>query len=151
MYKLNLPYFDLKVKCTEGINYIFDDIRKKWLKLTPEEWVRQNFIKYLINDREYPSTLIAIEMALNVNKMSRRGDIIIFSKSGVPLVIVECKAPNIKINQKAFEQIAQYNIPYQVNYLIVTNGITHYCCKIDYINKTYKFIKDIPLYSDIID
>ncbi len=147
MERLNLPTYLFKIKSEGQRKFIFDSIRKKYVVLTPEEWVRQNFIQYLINEKKYPSSLIAIEMALTLNKLSKRTDIVLFDRQGNPVIIVECKSPKVKITQDTFDQIARYNMKLKVNYLIVTNGITHYCCRMDYEDNTYSFLKDIPDYE----
>ncbi len=149
MQQLNLPIYRQKTKIDGDKKLIFDIIRKKYVALTPEEWVRQNFIHYLINERNYPASLIAVEMTLKVNTVTKRCDIALFDNTGNPIVIVECKATDVKINQKTFEQIANYNIKLRVDYLIVTNGIDHYCCKIDYESNSFRFLKDIPYYKKI--
>ena len=117
------------------------------MALTPEEWVRQNFIRYLIHEKQFPASLIAIEMALKYNRMQKRGDVVVYDKSGKPLLIVECKAPNVKITQNAFDQVARYNMALKVKYLVVTNGLTHYCCSMDYPRKSYEFLDGIPMYK----
>ncbi len=147
MERLNLPTYLFKIKSEGQRKFIFDSIRKKYVVLTPEEWVRQNFIQYLINEKKYPSSLIAIEMALTLNKLSKRTDIVLFDRQGNPVIIVECKSPKVKITQDTFDQIARYNMKLKVNYLIVTNGITHYCCRMDYEKNTYSFLKEIPDYE----
>jgi len=149
MTELNLPVYKFKFRREEKGLYIFDEVRKKYLKLTPEEWVRQNFIKYLISEKQFPPTLIAVEMGLKVHKLSRRSDIVVYSRNGNPILIVECKAPEVPITQKVFDQIAQYNIKLQVNYLIVTNGLNHYACKVDLENKNYRFLKEIPCFNEL--
>ena len=126
---------------------IFDNLRKKYLILTPEEWVRQHFVKFLIEEKKYPNTLIAIEKQLIINNLKKRTDIIVFSSDGTPNIIIECKAPKIKITQDTFDQIARYNLKLNANYLIITNGLEHYFCKIDKENETYIFLKDIPNYK----
>ena len=126
---------------------IFDNLRKKYLVLTPEEWVRQHFVNYLINDKHYPASLIALEKQLVINNRKKRTDILIFNKKGTPEIIVECKAPSIKITQDTFDQIARYNLKLNANYLIVTNGLQHFYCKMDFENETYIFLKDIPSYN----
>ena len=144
---LNLPPYPFRLKRNQGVLYIFDEIRKKWLVNTPEEWVRQHFIMFLNKEYNYPLSLIAIEQGLKVNGMPRRTDILTYSTHGNPILLVECKAPKIKLNQAVFEQIARYNIPLQVQFLAVTNGIQHYFCEIDIKNKSWKFIQDIPVFS----
>ncbi len=147
MQKLNLPFYDFKLKSNEKHTLIFDNLRKKYLVLTPEEWVRQHFVRFLVDEKNYPTTLIAIEKELKINNLKKRTDIVVFNSDGVPDVLVECKSPKIKITQAAFDQIARYNLKLKANYLIVTNGLEHYFCKMDFENETYIFLKDIPNYN----
>ncbi len=147
MIKLNLPSFSFKFKSMENKLYIFDMLRKKYVVLTPEEWVRQNFIRYLIKNKKYPKSIIAIEKQLKINNTTKRTDILLFDKNGNPDIIVECKAPSIKINQETFDQIARYNLKLNANFLIVTNGLQHFYCKIDHQLEKYHFLKDIPDYD----
>ncbi len=149
MYKLNLPEYNFKIRKINQKLEIFDRFRKKYVTLTPEEWVRQNFIEYLIHEKNFPESLIIVEKSLTLNQMQKRADIVVYTNKGGPNLIVECKAPEVKITQKTFDQIARYNMTLQVDYLIVTNGIIHYCCCIDFINKTYSFLKNIPEYNEI--
>lgn len=128
---------------------IFDSIRKKWVKVTPEEWVRQNFTSFLVQHRQVPGGLIAIEKSIKVNGLIRRYDMLIFGSNGNPLMLVECKASRIKIDQKVFDQIAQYNIAIGVPYLIVTNGLQHFICQIDHLKKEYHFLHEIPSFLDL--
>jgi len=129
---------------------ILDPIRKKYVRLTPEEWVRQNFVQYLINEGKYPVGLIAIEIMSKFNKLKNRIDILVHDRSGNPVMIVECKSPDIKIDDEVFDQIVRYNMGFKVPYLIVTNGMDHYACKIDVENKKYEFLLVIPLYEDLL-
>lgn len=147
MQKLNLPNYIFKLKSNENKTLIFDKWRKKYMVLTPEEWVRQHFVQYLIDEKKYPVSLIAIEKQLTINNLKKRTDIVIFSSDGMPDIIVECKAPKIKISQDTFDQIARYNLKLNANYLVVTNGLQHYFCKLDKENETYIFLKDIPDYQ----
>jgi len=147
MTNLNLPTYSFKIKSKENKLYIFDILRKKNVVLTPEEWVRQNYIQYLIHEKKYPKTLIAIEKQLKINNLIKRTDILIFDKNGNPNIIVECKAPSIKIAQDTFDQIARYNLKLQAKYLIVTNGLEHFYCKMNYQQMKYDFLKEIPNYS----
>jgi hypothetical protein len=147
MVKLNLPPFFFKIKSMDNKLFIFDILRKKNVVLTPEEWVRQNFIQYLIQIKNYPKSLIAIEKQLTINNLTKRTDILIFDKNGKPDIIVECKAPSVTINQNTFDQIAQYNLKLNANYLVVTNGLQHFYCKIDHELEKYHFLKDIPDYT----
>jgi len=144
MEKLNLPSYDFNITQEENKKYIFDIIRKKHVILTPEEWVRQNFIHYLINEKKYQASLISVEHFFTINNLTKRCDIVLFNNNGNPLIIVECKSPKVRITQKAFDQIARYSIKFEVELLILTNGITHFCCIIDRINNTISNISDIP-------
>lgn len=147
MQKLNLPTYSFKLKSNEKHTLIFDNLRKKYFVLTPEEWVRQHFVQFLIKEKKYPISLIAIEKQLTINNLKKRTDIVIYNKLGNPDIIVECKAPQIKITQATFDQIARYNLKLKANYLIVTNGLDHFFCKMDVENETYIFLKDIPDYK----
>ena len=143
MQELNLPFYNITLKEENGKQFIYDDIRKKYLSLTPEEWVRQNFIKYLISEKNVPASLIVIEKGLKLNELSKRADILIYKDSS-PILLVECKAPKVKITQDTFDQISRYNLTFKVPYLIVTNGLNHYCCKIDFDKNCYTFLEEIP-------
>ncbi|MGJ8745006.1 type I restriction enzyme HsdR N-terminal domain-containing protein [Polaribacter sp.] len=147
MQKLNLPTYNFKLKSNENKVLIFDKLRKKYMVLTPEEWVRQHFVMFLIDEKKYPTSLIALEKQLTINNRKKRTDILIFNTDGKPDIIVECKAPKIKITQDTFDQIARYNLKLQANYLIVTNGLEHFYCKMDFENETYIFLKEIPDYK----
>ena len=128
---------------------ILDQIRRKFVRLTPEEWVRQNFVQYLINEGKYPPGLIAIEIMFSLNKLKRRVDILIHDRQGRPVMIVECKEPEVKIDEKVFDQIVAYNMALKVPYIVVTNGIDHYACRIDHAENKWEFLMVIPLYEDI--
>jgi hypothetical protein len=128
---------------------IFDENRKRFVALTPEEWVRQNFLRYLVTEKQYPRSLIAVESSLKLFKRKKRTDIVVYDNLAKPLLIVECKAPEVIINQNVFDQIVRYNMALQVNYLILTNGLKHYSCSIDYSHKSYRFLKEIPAYPDL--
>lgn len=149
MQKLNLPDFTSLIKINKSQNTIFDSIRKKHLVLTPEEWVRQNFIWFMIKHLSYPEGLLAVEMQLKLNNLVRRCDIVGFNRNGRAKLIVECKAPHVAINQKTFDQIATYNLKLKVDVLIVTNGLKHYCCLMDYKNNSYQFIEELPTFQKI--
>ena len=144
MQQLNLPTYKFRIKSSENKLFIFDIIRKKYVFLTPEEWVRQHFVCFLIEEKKYPISLIAVEKKLTINKLTKRTDILIFNVEGKPDIIVECKAPSIKITQ-----IARYNLKLSANYLITTNGLEHFYCKMDVENECYIFLKDIPNYSKL--
>jgi hypothetical protein len=140
---------NIKIIEKDGRKYIFDPIRKKYFVLTPEEWVRQNIIHYLVNKKNYPKNLIRVEQKLEGIDQFFRSDIVIYDRNGMPKMIVECKAEKVKITQSAFEQITKYNFQFKVDYLLVTNGINNFVCKINHQNKTYGFLKEIPFYSEI--
>ena len=148
MQKLNLPSYTFKIKSNEKHYLIFDEIRKKYIVLTPEEWVRQHFVQFLIQERNYPLSLVAIEKQLVINNLKKRSDILIFNSDGTPNIIVECKAPSVKITQDTFDQIARYNLKLNAKYLIVTNGLEHYFCMLNAEEESYIFLKDIPDYSN---
>ncbi len=147
MIKLNLPTSNFRLKSSENKTLIFDNLRKKYLVLTPEEWVRQHFVRFLIDYKNYPISLIALEKQLTINNRKKRTDILVFNTLGTPDIIVECKAPSIKITQDTFDQIARYNLKLKANYLIVTNGLEHFYCKMDFENETYIFLREIPDYN----
>ncbi len=150
MQDLNLPKFHFQIReNTSGKLEIFDSIRRKYIILTPEEWVRQNFIRFLIEYKNFRASLMSIEKALKVNNLLKRTDIVQYNKQGKPIVIVECKAPHIKINEDTFAQAAMYNLKMQVDYLIMTNGLTHYICKVNYHNHKLEYLKDIPNFRDL--
>ncbi|MBK9391059.1 MAG: type I restriction enzyme HsdR N-terminal domain-containing protein [Bacteroidetes bacterium] len=149
MKELNLPQYSFKITGSEGNEMILDQIRRKFVRLTPEEWVRQNFVQYLINEGKYPPGLIAIEIMFSLNKLKRRVDILIHDRQGRPVMIVECKEPEVKIDEKVFDQIVAYNMALKVPYIVVTNGIDHYACRIDHAENKWEFLMVIPLYEDI--
>lgn len=147
--ELNLPTYSFRIEQQHGKRFIFDEIRKKSVVLTPEEWVRQNFIKYLIDCKKFPASLMAIETGLKINQNQFRADLLVYSRSGSPLVLVEFKAPSVKVTQQTFDQIARYNMTFQVPYLIVSNGLNHYCCMVNLEKQTYAFLKEIPLFPQL--
>ena len=147
MHKLNLPSYQFKIKSSENKQLIFDPIRKKYVVLTPEEWVRQNFVQYLIKEKNYPISMVAVEKQLTLNSLKKRFDILIFNSDGSSKIIIECKAPSVKITQDTFDQIARYNLKLNADYLVVTNGLTHFSCELDNLNEKYIFLKEIPQYS----
>lgn len=147
--RLNLPTADLRMRQSERGIEVYDNLRKKWLLLTPEEWVRQNFTSFLINHKGYSPHLMANEIAISLNGTIKRCDTVVYSNRLKPLVIVEYKQPDIPITQKVFEQIARYNIVLQVKFLIVSNGLLHYCCEVDSLNNRFRFLSEIPDYKDI--
>ena len=149
MDTLNLPPYDIKVKQTNDKTSILDILRRRFITLTPEEWVRQHFIHYLINYKGYPSALLANEVELTIGQKKLRCDSVLYTRQLQPRMIIEYKAPSVQITQKVFNQIFAYNTLLHADYLVVSNGISHYCCKIDYENKSYAFLKDIPKFSEL--
>ncbi len=147
MLALNFPAYPFKIKSSENKQHIFDIIRKKYVLLTPEEWVRQHVIQYLISDKNYPASLMAVERQFSLHKTKKRFDILLFDSMAQPWLIVECKSPRIKINQDVFDQLARYNLKYQAQFLMVTNGIDHYFCRLDHQKQQYTFLKTIPKYQ----
>lgn len=150
MIKLNLPSFEIKLKGTKERPMIFDILRKKYIALTPEEWVRQHFIHFLVEHKGYPSLLLANEIQLNVGDKVLRADSVLYSRELKPRMIIEYKAPQIPITQKVFDQISIYNLLLHVDYLVVSNGLQHYICKMDYTGKKYLFLEEIPSYEDLL-
>lgn len=144
MHQLNLPARSFKTQKAGEKTRIFDVIRKKYVALTPEEWVRQHIIRFLADEKNCPMGLMSVEQSLKLNGMERRADIVVNNRAGKPAMIVECKAPDVKISEETFAQISRYNITLQVEYLLVTNGMQHYCCQIDLREKTYHFLQEIP-------
>lgn len=149
MSQLNLPAFQHKITTKEDKPFIFDNCRKKYVALTPEEWVRQHFVNFLVQYKSFPAGRIGNEITLNLNGMRKRTDTVVYDAAGSPFVIVEYKAPSVKITQQVFDQIVRYNMVLQVKYLIVSNGINHYCCMIDYSQNKYTFLKEIPDYKGL--
>lgn len=149
MIQLNLPDYPIRLSGTQEHPSIFDILRRKYVALTPEEWVRQHFIHFLINQKNYPVTLLANEIKLQVGNKTLRADSVLYDRELRPRMIVEYKAPHIPITQKVFDQISTYNMLLHVDYLVVSNGLQHYCCKMDYENQKYLFLEDIPDYQNI--
>jgi len=148
MQKLNLPEYQHKIKTENSKKSIFDFIRKKYVALTPEEHVRQSFIRFLIEEKNYPKNLIGVEIAVPINDMKKRADIVLYNRNGNVTMITECKAPSVKITQKTIDQIARYNLILKAELLFVTNGINHFCLQLDVKNQKYKFLKEIPDYNE---
>jgi len=150
MSGLNLPPFDLKIKKQNNKNYVFDRLRKQFTRLTPEEYVRQHFINYLIEYKNYSEALMANEVVIEVGNLKKRCDTVLYDRFMNPILVVEYKSPAVKITQETFEQIVLYNTTLQVPWLIVSNGLQHFCCKIDYENGDYRFNSEIPNYQDLV-
>jgi len=139
-----LPTCDLNVRRNGIKKEIFDSIRKRFVVLTPEEWVRQHFIQFLLNELHVPASLIGVETSLKYNGLSKRSDIVVYDRKGKPAMAIECKASTVKIDQKVFDQLARYNMVLNVSYLVVTNGMVHYCCQINKLDGSYSFLQEIP-------
>lgn len=150
MFALNLPYANTKIVVRNEKQMIFDFLRKRFVALTPEEWVRQQFTHFLVEHKGYPAMFIGNEITLSVGRLSRRCDSVVFNKSAEPVMIIEYKAPTVKITQKVFEQICSYNIALHAPYITVSNGLQSYCCRIDKEANTYEFLKDIPAYGELL-
>lgn len=147
MQSLNLPPFEYKIREINGKAAIFDILRKKYIILTPEEWVRQHFIHFLITHYNYPKSLIKVESGLKFNQMQKRSDIIVYNSSGEIFLLIECKAADLAISQKNFEQVASYNLTLKAKYIALTNGLKHFVCSVDHENKKYEFMNDLPLWN----
>lgn len=152
MYRLNLPSYQLKLKKNKKNKLeVWDPLRKKYLILTPEEWVRQNFIEFLAAEKGYPKSLMQSEVSLKINTINKRADILLRNNLGNAILLVECKAPEVKITQDVFDQAARYNMVFEVDYMIITNGLAHYCCKLDHQNESYEFFEEIPSYESMLN
>ena len=149
MKKLNLPAYEFKLKQEGKKTKIFDALRKKELVLTPEEWVRQHVVKFLIEERNFPKGLIGLEKSLKLNGLTKRADILVYGRNAKPLFMVECKAPEVKITQAVFDQVSRYNISLKLPYLMVTNGLKHFCAKINFTENKFHFLKEIPYFEEL--
>lgn len=147
MQQLNFPSFSFRFKNSENKVSIFDAIRKKFIILTPEEWVRQHVVQFLMIEKNYPKSLLNVEKVLQVNGLRKRYDIVVYNSDGTIHILIECKAPEVPISQNTFDQIAQYNMTLQSNYLMVTNGLNHYFCQMDNENEKYQFLTELPNYQ----
>ncbi len=147
MQELQFSSYSFRFKSNENKTLIFDIVRKKFVVLTPEEWVRQHVVHFLISEKEYPLSLINVEKQIKLNDTIKRYDVVVFNTDGSIHIIVECKAPSISITQKTFDQIARYNFVLQAEYLMITNGLNHYYCEMDFKNEKYHFLKDLPKYE----
>lgn len=147
MIQLNLPAYEYKLKKTEGKIFIFDIARKKYVMLTPEEWVRQHFINYMIDQLGYPKSLIKVEGGLQFNRLRKRSDIVVYDHAGRPWMVIECKAPDQKINRLAVQQVSVYNSTIKAGYVGLTNGLTHLCCSVNHVEKTTTLLDQFPLFG----
>jgi len=145
MQQLNLPDYEPRLREREdGKSEIFDPVRKKYVRLTPEEWVRQHFVNLMVTRLGFPASLIVVEAELTYNRMKKRFDILAYTPGGMPALVIECKSPRVEITQDVFDQVAMYNMTLRVGYLVVTNGMTHYACRIDHEKRSYTFLREIP-------
>lgn len=149
MLALNLPDFNFNIRKHQNQIQIFDPIRRRFVALTPEEWVRQHFVRFLVEYKGFPKELMANEIQIKLNNTSKRCDTVLYNRCLSAVMIIEYKAPDIEIDQQVFDQIVRYNMVLKVKYLIVSNGLKHYCCKIDYKANTYSFLQDIPTYEEL--
>jgi len=144
MQKLNFPSYSFRFKNSENKVSIFDEIRKKFVILTPEEWVRQNVVRFLLEEKKYSKSYINVEKIIKINSLSKRYDIVVFQPNGKIFLLIECKAPEVPISQNTFDQIARYNMVLEAEFLMVTNGLNHYFCQMDYEKEQYQFLRDLP-------
>ena len=147
MQNLNFPTYSFRFKNSENKVSIFDEIRKKFILLTPEEWVRQHVVQFLLQDKKYPKSYINVEKLIKINDLSKRYDVVVFQPNGEIFLLIECKAPEVPISQQTFDQIARYNLVLKAKYLMVTNGLNHYFCQMDFENEKYVFLKELPEYK----
>jgi hypothetical protein len=149
MQQLNFPRFDFRLRNEGSRQEIYDPVRHKFVTLTPEEWVRQHLIAFLVKIKGYPLSVIGVEKQLLLNKQPKRFDLVVFSRKALPFLLIECKAPGVEITEKTFDQAARYNMLLNAEYFLITNGLEHYPCRLDYVNKQYIFIEDIPHFSEM--
>jgi len=150
MLQLNLPEYNFRIKKIDEKLLIFDSQRRRYVSLTPEEWVRQHFLRFLIEEKGYPAAYLAVEKQLSMNGMKKRCDAILYNEQALPILIIELKAPNVPITQTTFDQVAVYNAKLKVDYFMISNGIEHYCCKVDNLNSKYMFFPELPDYSKLV-
>lgn len=148
--ELNMPPYSFKITGKPGEEKIFDIIRRRYVRLTPEEWVRQNFIRYLTEEGGYPAGLMGVEVTFTMNRLRKRADILIHNREGKPVMIVECKSYDVALDENVFDQIVTYNMRFRVPYLVVTNGMINYACKIDFENNSWEYLMVIPQYEELI-
>ncbi len=147
MQNLNFPSFNFRFKNSENKVSIFDEIRKKFIILTPEEWVRQHTVQFLLHEKKYPKSYLNVEKVIKLNEITKRYDIVVFRPDGSLFLLIECKAPEVKITQDTFDQIARYNMKLKARYLMVTNGLNHYFCQMDFDKEQYIFLEELPDFS----
>ena len=149
MFELNLPKAPLKVVRENGKFSVFDPLRRKYVSLTPEEWVRQHFTHYLVSHKHYPASMLGNEISLSLGSVRKRCDTVLYDHQAQPRMIVEYKAPSVALTQKVFDQVSRYNMALHVDYLVVSNGMQHFCCRMDYEHHTYAFLREIPDYAEL--
>lgn len=149
MQPLNFNKYDFRFRETEGRVSVFDEIRRKFIILTPEEWVRQHVVQYFLKEKNYPKSLVNVEKLLKINGLTKRYDIVVFNPNGSIFILVECKSPEVKLSQATFDQIARYNLTMKAEYLMVTNGQNHYFCQMDFENEKYNFLRELPDYKTL--
>ncbi len=143
-----MPNYPVQSKTEGDQDWIFDRFRRKYVALTPEEWVRQHFLNYLVNELGYPKSLVKVERGLTVNKMDKRTDIIVYDREARPFLLVECKSAQVHLTDKAFNQLSVYNKVIKARYLVITNGLKHYCCCMDYSSNSYRFQSQLPVFGE---
>jgi hypothetical protein len=149
MYSLNLPTYEAKIRKNSNELEIFDPLRRKYIALTPEEWVRQHFVNYLINYKNYPASLMANEAGIKLNSLTHRCDTVVYNNQLEPLMIIEYKESKVQITQNVFDQVVRYNTVLKVPYIVVSNGISHYCCRMNYEDQSFEYLTDIPEYQSL--
>lgn len=150
MQKLQFPTYTFRFKISENKIAIFDEIRKKFILLTPEEWVRQHVVQFLLQEKNYPKSYINVEKLIKINSLTKRYDIVVYQPNGELFLLIECKAPEVKITQETFNQIARYNLVLNAKYLMVSNGLNHYFCQMDFENEKYVFLEELPSFENRI-
>lgn len=152
MKELNLPSYSFRFKSGDGGKaLIYDDIRRKYVVLTPEEWVRQHFVRYLVNEKSYPAGLLAVEASFELNRLVKRADILVHNRAGRPVLLVECKAPDVRLDAVVFDQIVTYNIKFRLRYIVVTNGMKHFACSVNPDTGEWFFMDKVPDYNVLND
>ncbi len=149
MQPLDFPSFDFVIRHAEGKAMILDTVRQKFVRLTPEEWVRQHLVRYLVSEKRVPPSLVAVEMGFEYEGLRRRADVVIHNRRAEVVLMAECKAPDVPVAQTAFDQIGRYNLVVRARYLLVTNGLEHYSCRVDFRSRTYTFLQDIPAFHSL--
>jgi type I site-specific restriction endonuclease len=150
MQPLNFPEYQFRITSKNGKQQIFDIVRKKFVALTPEEWVRQHVLHHLHEKKSAPLSLIGVEVSLKLNSLVKRADVVVYARTGKPIMLIECKAPGVSVSHHVFEQAARYDMIFHVNFMFITNGMSHYCCKFNHDDHTHSFLPDIPSYEEMI-